>query len=414
MQEKLCEWMVRRMLAGLRYGRLEVVGPDGRTVVYGGLGGGVRARMEVRSGNFWVRVVLFGAVGFGESYVAGEWETEDLAGLIAFFILNQEHTPALRKPGQRGSGGFNLLNTLNQLAHRRRVGTRRMARRNIREHYDLSNEFFRLWLDETMAYSCAYFREPGMSLADAQRAKFERMCRVLRLEPQDHVLEIGTGWGGWAIYAASHYGSRVTTVTISEEQHREASARVAAAGLAHRVTVLLCDYRDVRGRFDKVVSIEMVEAVGERHLDEFFAVCARALKPQGLLGMQMICCADRQYEVLRDGVDFIQKHIFPGSLLVSPRRVQEALYRTGELNLYDWKDMGPHYAETLKRWRENFEAKGQEVRALGFDEEFVRKWRYYLAYCEAGFGTRQITVAQAVWSAPRNGKLEDGPHPLWK
>lgn len=406
--------LVLNLFRGFCRGRLTVVLPCGGVREFGGLGRDLHAEIHIHSEAFWKRVVFYGPIGFAESFMAGEWSTPDLVTLLAYFILNHEENPALKKPDRTGTLKVNLLNGLNQLIHKRRHSSIGMARRNISDHYDLSNDFFRLWLDPTMTYSSAFFETPGMSLEDAQRAKYDRLCRKLQLREGEHLLEIGTGWGGMSIHAAGNYGCRVTSLTISEEQFHEARARIAQAGLSHLVEVCLLDYRLVEGSFDKIVSIEMLEAVGDRYLEEFFAKCASVLKPCGLLGLQMITCPDRQFNVLRDGVDFIQKHIFPGSLLLSERRVNEALFSTGDLNLHDWRDLGPHYAQTLKIWRENFLSSLEEVRRLGFDEVFLRKWEYYLAYCEAGFGTRHISVVQAVYSRPNNHSLPDGPYVLWR
>jgi cyclopropane-fatty-acyl-phospholipid synthase len=303
---------------------------------------------------------------------------------------------------RRGTGLLNLLNLANRLFHLRRPNSRRMSRENIREHYDLSNEFFQLWLDPTMTYSSAFFEKADEPLEAAQVRKYDKLCRRLHLAPADSVLEIGSGWGGFSMHAAKTYGCRVTTVTISQRQYDEAARRIREAGLADRIQILLCDYRDLRGRFDKIASIEMLEAVGERYVDGYFAKIDELLEPRGLVGLQAILCPDNQYPILRDGVDFIQKHIFPGSLLMCNARIGEALRACGDLNLFDYEDMAPHYALTLRRWREVFEDRLGEVRALGFDEAFVRKWRYYLCYCEAAFGTRHITVAQMVFSRPDN------------
>jgi cyclopropane-fatty-acyl-phospholipid synthase len=253
-----------------------------------------------------------------------------------------------------------------------------------------------------MTYSSALFDPADLDLESAQIRKYDNLCKNLQLQPTDHVLEIGTGWGGFSMHAASTYGCRVTSLTISQRQHDEAVRRIAAAGLSDKVTVLLEDYRKVTGQYDKIVSIEMIEAVGDKFLDTYFASLQRVLSPNGLVGLQMITCPDRQYRILRDGVDFIQKHIFPGSLLVSQARVTEALVRTGSLNLFDWQDMGLHYAKTLGLWCERFESVREEVLSMGFDERFIRKWRYYLRYCEAAFASRNISVVQAVYSRPNN------------
>jgi cyclopropane-fatty-acyl-phospholipid synthase len=253
-----------------------------------------------------------------------------------------------------------------------------------------------------MTYSAAYFDPPDLSLEEAQRKKWEVLCGKLQITAHDHILEIGCGWGGFAIHAAKTRGCRVTAATISEEQFREAAARVEAAGVSDLVEVVFCDYRDLAGKFDRIVSIEMLEAVGDRYVETFFGKVSSLLAPRGMVGIQTILCPDNQFPILRDGVDFIQKHIFPGSLLLSMRRITEALNATGDLNLLDYEDMTPFYAKTLRLWREAFTAALSGVRALGYDESFIRKWLYYLCYCEAGFGTRHISVVQIVLSRPDN------------
>ena len=398
----LFQKLVLRSFAKFRHGSLAVVTTDGRRHVFGGLYKGLQAEMRILDDGFFRRCVLFGAIGFGESFVAGEWETPDLTRVIAWFVLNSDDAQALETHRQRGTGIFNAFNILNRAIHRGRPNSLQKSRENIRNHYDLSNDFFALWLDPTMTYSSGYFDAPETSLEAAQVRKYDLLCRKLRLGPSDEVLEIGSGWGGFSLHAARHYGSKITTVTISEEQFAEASTRIHAAELTGRIEILLADYRTLRGRFDKVVSIEMLEAVGDRYVDEYFAKIHELLKPHGLLGLQAILCPDRQYPILRDGVDFIQKHIFPGSLLMSNARIAQAMAASGDLNLLDYDDMAPHYAKTLKTWRGNFDARIGEVMALGFDESFIRKWRYYLCYCEAAFGTRHITVAQMIYSRPDN------------
>lgn len=404
--------LVLESLRPLSRGALEIALPDGSVRRFGGLDKRRVARIEVRRDDFFRRCVLFGPIGFAEAYLDGDWETPDLTRVLAFFILNAEDTAAMKTRAGRRSPVFNLLNAYNRVLHRRRPNSPTKARDNIREHYDLSNDFFKLWLDPSLTYSSAVFDPPTLSLEEAQREKIDRLCRKLHLRPNDHLLEIGTGWGAFSIHAARHYGCRVTTITISEAQLAEARARIEAADLADRVDARLEDYRRLRGEFDKIVSVEMIEAVGDAYLDEYFACCHRLLKPEGLLALQMITCPDRQFPILRDGVDFIQKHIFPGSLLVANARITEALTRTGDLNLFDWEDIGPHYARTLRLWAERFEVVREDVRALGFDEWFLRKWRYYLRYCEAAFGTRHISVVQAVYSRPNNLAIPNAVYDL--
>lgn len=279
-----------------------------------------------------------------------------------------------------------------------RPNSLRTSRRNIAEHYDLGNDFYKLWLDSSMTYSAARFTRENQSLEEAQAAKYEALCEKLRLKPEDHVLEIGCGWGGFSIHAAQNHGCRVTAVTLSQEQHREATRRVKEAGLEDRVEIRLQDYRHVTGRFDKIASIEMLEAVGEKYLETYFAKCAEVLAPHGILAVQMITVPDHHYQRLARGADWIQKHIFPGSLLLAVGRVNEAIRRTSTLSPMALEDLGADYARTLNEWHVNFNARLQEVRELGFDEPFIRKWNYYLKYCESAFATRNISVVQASWA----------------
>jgi len=393
------------VLSGMQCGRLRVVLPDGSERVFGGLGEEPRAEIRVKDEEFFRCCVLYGPIGFGEAYMDGLWETEDLVGVIAWFIRNADESTVLEGSG-RTDLRIGLMNFAHKVAHQLRPNSRRTSRRNISEHYDLSNDFFALWLDPTMTYSSAYWDAPNLTLEQAQVRKYDVLCRKLRLQPGDHVLEIGSGWGGFSLHAAKNFGCRVTTVTISQAQFDEASRRIAAAGLADRIDLRLQDYRELTGQFDKIASIEMLEAVGDKYLDGYFAQCHRLLTRKGLLGLQYITCPDGQYEVLRRGVDFIQRHVFPGSLLNSIGRVNQALNKTGDLFLHDLDDMGPYYARTLHVWRENFHRVLDAVRAQGFDDTFIRKWDYYLAYCEAAFATRHISVVQAIYTRADNETLD--------
>jgi cyclopropane-fatty-acyl-phospholipid synthase len=361
----------------------------------------------VRREAFFKKCFWSGDIGFAESYLDGDWETPDLTAVIAHFVRNVDSAPTLSGSNRARTAALNVLRLVNRLGHLLRPNTRAIARRNIREHYDLSNDFFALWLDPSMMYSAARWPEhaPHLSLEEAQREKNDALCRQLRLHPTDHVLEIGTGWGGWSLHAARTYGCRVTTVTISQQQFELARQRVAAAGLAGRVDVQLCDFRDLTGRFDKIVSIEMLEAIGHRNQAVFAATVARLLKPEGLLALQFITCPDARYAQFRRGVDFIQKHIFPGSLLLSLNRMNDLLARSGGFVLHAVEDFGPDYARTLRLWRENFRARLDEVRALNFDERFIRKWDYYLCYCEAAFALRNISVVHTLHTRPNNAAL---------
>jgi cyclopropane-fatty-acyl-phospholipid synthase len=307
--------------------------------------------------------------------------------------------------------GVNLLKIANWFRHLRRENSVETSRRNISEHYDLGNAFYRLWLDPSMTYSSARFESSEQSLEDAQRGKYDALCRKLQLKSTDHVLEIGCGWGGFAEHAASNYGCKVTGVTISEAQADYARKRISAAGLEAQVEIRIQDYRHITGTFEKIASMEMLEAVGDKYHHSFFSKCAEVLTPEGLLGVQMITVPDCSYRSLKKNVDWIQKHIFPGSLLLSMNRVNQAIQRTGSLWLHDLHDMGPHYAQTLKRWRETFNTRLEDVRQLGFAEDFTRKWNYYLSYCEAAFASRNISVVQALWTPPNNSQLNRNEAP---
>ena len=360
------------------------------------------ATIRVRRDEFFPKCLLSGDIGFAESFIDGDWETPDLTAVIGWFILNVDHAPTLSGSKRAQTLALNFLRAANRLGHLLRPNNRRIARRNIAEHYDLSNDFFALWLDDTMMYSAAKWERADASLHEAQIAKNDALCRKLQLKPTDHVLEIGTGWGGWSLHAAQHYGCRVTTLTISQQQHDRAVQRIAAAGLQDRIDVRLQDYRDVTGQFDKLVSIEMLEAVGHRYQADFARVVSRVLKPDGLMALQFITCPDARYDQFRRGVDFIQKHIFPGSLLLSTNRLNDLLAREGGFVLHQLEDMGRDYARTLRLWRDSFQGKLDRVRQLGFDDRFIRKWHYYLCYCEAAFAMRNISVVQTVHTRPNN------------
>jgi cyclopropane-fatty-acyl-phospholipid synthase len=397
----------------MRRGRLHVDLPDGGAAEFGAgeedlpLGIAGSARIRIRREAFFRKCVLAGDIGFAESFMDGDWTSPDLVAVISWFILNVENAPTMSGSGRARGVALNLLRFTNRIGHALRPSTRAIARRNISEHYDLSNDFFSLFLDPSMMYSAARWSRPGLTLDEAQREKNERLCQLLRLSASDHVLEIGTGWGGWAVHAAKNHGCRVTTVTLSRQQFDYATRRVEQGGLAGRIEVRLHDFRETKGRYDKVVSIEMIEALGHRYLPDFCRVVNGALKPDGLLAMQFITCPDERYGQFRRGVDFIQKHIFPGSLLLSLNRVNELLSREAGMVLHGADDMGPDYALTLRRWAETFKARTGDVHALGFDERFVRKWSYYLAYCEAAFALRNISVVQTLHTRPNNLSLRE-------
>lgn len=404
--------LVIQTLEGMDRGSLLLKLPEGGNIQLGqpgkhpNLAQGISgtACIRVKREAFFKKCVLAGDVGFGESFVDGDWDTPDLAAVIAWFINNVENAPTL-SGSQRQSWkdrAVNLFRAANRVGHLLRPNNRTTARRNISEHYDLSNEFFALFLDPSMMYSGAHFATADIPLAEAQAAKNEALCQKLNLQPDDHVLEIGTGWGGWSMHAAKKYGCKVTTVTISQEQLDLAVVRIAEAGLSDRIDVQLRDFRDIEGQFDKIVSIEMMEALGHQYLPAFTDSLSRLLKPKGRLALQFITCPDGRYDSFRKGVDFIQKHVFPGSLLLSTNRVNDQLAKSGGFVLRGMEDYGFDYTLTLRQWQKAFESRIEKVRELGFDDRFIRKWDYYLRYCEAAFAMKNISVVQTLHMRANN------------
>lgn len=355
----------------------------------------LQAVITVHDPAFYTSIVTGGTIGAAESYLRGEWTTSCLTTVFRVLLRNEDIL------GRLQSWTSAAMRCLHRVSHVIRDNSRDGSRRNIRQHYDLGNDFFRLFLDRSLMYSSAWFESPDMSLEDASWTKVDRVCRALELNRDDHVVEIGTGWGGFALRAAEQTGCRVTTTTISDEQYRLANERIAAAGLSDRVRVLKRDYRDLEGQYDKLVSIEMIEAVGDRHLPDYFATCERLLKPDGAMLIQAITIPEQRFERYRRSVDFIQKYIFPGGFLPSIGRMQEAVGQSTSLRLLSCEDFGLHYARTLREWNVRFHEQLAAVRALGFDEPFLRMWRYYLHYCEAAFLERATGVVHAVWARPK-------------
>jgi cyclopropane-fatty-acyl-phospholipid synthase len=382
-------------------GMLYITLPDGRQMTFGNGDHPLTATLDIKDPHFFKRCVLYGDIGFGEAYVEGEWDTDNIQNVIKWFLLNIDKAPAISGSSVNNLA-VNVLKFFNKLYHSRRTNSMRGSRKNIAEHYDLSNPFFSLFLDPTMTYSSAYFERKDMTLEEAQLAKYDRLCRQLQLKPSDHVLEIGSGWGANAIYMAKTYGCKVTSLTISEEQFKLANERIQKEKLSDRVSVILKDYRQMEGRFDKLISIEMLEAVGAEFYTTYFRKCNELLKKDGILAIQVITCPDSRFESLKNGVDWIQKYIFPGSLLPSVAAINKAINEVSDFTLVDLKDMGLDYAATLKIWQQEFQKKTVEVKKLGFDDYFIRKWNYYLSYCEAAFAMRNIHVMQLVYTRPNN------------
>ena len=397
MTQSLSKRMFFKVLSNLNEGYLEVVCPE-ETYAFGSPASGLRAMLAVHDERFFRRAIFGGDVGMGESFMDGDFSSPDLVALIRLAVRNLS---AL----ESGSKLFSAIRSLaDTVGHRLRGNSLTGSRRNISYHYDLGNDFYRLVLDPNMVYSCAYYESPADSLERAQMNKFERICRKLELKPTDHLLEIGTGWGGFAAYAAKTYGCRVTTTTISQRQHDYAEqvfARLGAAG--ERITLLLEDYRNLKGQFDKIVSIEMFEAVGLRYYDTYFGACDRLLKPNGIMVLQTITMNEQKFPVYRKRCDWIQKYIFPGSELASVAEIGKSLGRCTRMSVFHLEDIGLHYAETLKQWRERFLLHRDEVRAQNFDERFLRMWEYYLCYCEGAFRERHIGDAQLVLTKQRCG-----------
>lgn len=372
-------------------GAIEVV-ENGRTHRLGT--GDPVARVEVRDARFYEAVLRSGSAGLGASYVAGWWEADDLTVFVR--VLLRWMRPALSWMDRFVGAFAGVLD----IPARFGAPNRTDDRRNVQAHYDLSNEFFELMLDDTMTYSCAVFESPKASLRDAQMAKLDRLCSKLRLGPEDHVVEIGSGWGSFALHAAQRYGSKVTTTTISESQRAYVEERVARAGLGERVRVLGDDWRDLRGRFDKLVSVEMIEAVDWRRHDQFLARCAALLNDNGLGALQAIVIEDRSFERAKRHEDFIRQMIFPGGCLPSVTSINRSLSRATDLRIIDLEDIGDHYAETLRRWASNLSSQEAALRRLGVSAEFRRLWTLYLAYCEAAFLEHHVSDVQLVLAKP--------------
>ncbi len=387
--------LVLKRLAALQDGELELHEAGARHLLGRPAVDDLHARINVHDARFWNAIARGGSIGAGEAYAKGWWTSPAPQDVVRLMVRNHDVL-------EGGDGGLaKLAEPFRRFAHYLRRNTQSGSRSNISAHYDFSNEFFALFLDETMTYSCGVFAHEGTSMREASIEKYDRLCKKLELSQTDHVLEIGSGWGGFAIHAASRYGCRVTTTTISREQHQLATDRVAEAGLAELVTVLFSDYRDLEGVYDKLVSIEMVEAVGHQYLNEYFQKCSDLLAPHGRAAIQAITVRDDWYDPKQRQVDFIKRYIFPGSFVPSVSALSAAAGRT-DLRMIHLVDQAPHYAETLRRWRGEFLDNWARISALGFDEQFRRLWDFYFSYCEGGFDEAILGCHQIVWAKPAN------------
>jgi cyclopropane-fatty-acyl-phospholipid synthase len=372
----------------LKNGQMLARLPNGRQWLFGPEGSGPVSHLHIADYGFAKRCITDGDIGFAEGYMAGEWDSPDLAGLLTYLSDNADRIRRIFR-------GDTLRRFAHWLSHMKRENTLKGSRENILAHYDLGNEFYAAWLDPTMTYSSARFDAPGQDLSDAQIAKYRAIAQMIDLKPGEHVLEIGCGWGGFAEVAAKEFGARVTGVTLSDEQLAFAQARMQREGLNERVDLRIQDYRVVDGAFDKIASIEMFEAVGEKYWPAYFSKVASVLKPGGRAGLQVITIRDDLFEDYNSRVDFIQRYIFPGGMLPSIGRFKQEVDRAG-LKLADMTAFGQSYADTLARWAERFKAAWGEVQKLGFDERFKRMWLFYLGYCEAGFRSQRTDVVQAA------------------
>ena len=393
--DKLARRIVLSRLQKLQDGQI-VVSENGEHLTFGKPTDDLplTAQLRVLSPKFYSDIAFGGSIGAGEAYIHGSWACSELSDLLRILLKNRDVLE------QMDSGLALLGKPVQKLFHALNKNTRKGSRKNIAAHYDLGNDFYQLWLDPKMMYSCAYFATPDTSLDDAATEKLDRICRKLNLSADDSVIEIGTGWGGFAIHAARHYGCHVTTTTISRQQYNYAQQAVVDAGLEDRITLLLQDYRDLDGRFDKLVSIEMIEAVGHEFHDAYFKKCCDLLKPDGQMLLQAITIADQRYDQYKSSVDFIKRYIFPGGCLTSVTDMSRTMTRHTDMRVIHLEDIGPHYATTLRHWHDRFFAHIHEVRELGYSDAFIRMWQFYLNYCESAFTERAIGNVQLLIMRP--------------
>lgn len=396
MLDNFARRMVIKQLGRLKVGSLQLI-EAGSSLSFGeaAVDAELSSKIEVIDPAFYSDIAFGGSIGAGEAYMRGSWQCEDLVSLVRILLRNRDVLDNM----ETGTAWLTLA--VQRFLHWINRNTREGARRNISAHYDLGNDFFALWLDESMMYSSAMFEHAEQSLSDAQRHRLDVVCEKLELGPDDHVIEIGTGWGGFAIHAAKNYGCRVTTTTISRQQYEMAWQRVKDEGLQDRIELLLEDYRDLEGSYDKLVSIEMIEAIGSAQYDTYFGQCSRLLKPGGRMLIQAITIADDQYDYAQKNVDFIQRYIFPGSCLPSLQVMNETIARVSDMRVMDVEDIGQDYALTLNHWRRNFFAHINDVMEMGYPEEFIWMWEFYLCYCEGGFIEGAISDVHLLAERPQ-------------
>ena len=400
--QNLARRQVFSRLKNLKKGHLTLI-ENGQKFEFG-YDKSIAATITVRDAHFYGEIAFGGSIGAGEAYMLGYWSADNLTDVIRMMAANQQVMDTLEGGYQWASKP--LLKVLHWLNHNTADG----SRKNIAAHYDLGNDFFKLWLDSNMMYSSAIFTPQDNSLEAASNKKLQVICDKLDLKPTDHVVEIGTGWGGFAIYAASHYGCKVTSTTISQQQFDLANQRVIAENLQDKITLLFNDYRELEGQFNKLVSIEMIEAVGHQFYDAYFAKCASLLKPDGMALIQAITIADQRFDAAKNSVDFIQRYIFPGSNIPSITAMLKSITKVSDMRLYDCEDIGPHYATTLRKWRENFLSKLPAVRKQGYSEEFIKMWEFYLCYCEGGFAERVLGDVHLLLVKPENRRKTLNKH----
>ena len=391
--DRTCKTLLFRLLKELRNGQL-IVREPGKELRFGNGESDLSATISVKQATFYRKALFGGSIGAADAYIDGDWETDNLTDVIRILARNQQVLQEMEKR-------FALLTVpLERLRHLLRPNNRSGSKKNVLAHYDLGNDMYQTFLDPTMMYSSAIYPHAESTLEDAAVYKLDHICQRLQLRAEDHVIEIGTGWGGFAIHAATTYGCHVTTTTISDAQHAEASRRIKAAGLEDKITLLKKDYRELEGKYDKLISIEMIEAVGYKYLPEFFKICSDLLKPDGLMLLQAITLNDQQYKEYLRSVDFIQSHVFPGGCILSNQTLFDQIAKNTDMVVRNLEDIGLHYARTLKDWRERFTSNSQEISRLGYDERFKRLWEYYFCYCEGGFRERTISTVQLVAAKP--------------